>query len=398
MSNTYLNADGMNCCGCSACADICPKNAISIIPDDNGFSVPSIDESLCVDCKMCQKVCQYINPVDLSKPIESYAAACSNSNAIMTSASGGVFYAIAEQVLKQGGAVAGCAYDKRKDKLTVKHILIQDGTELYRLQGSKYVQSDTVGIYKEIKKIADTNRTVLFTGTPCQVAACRKYLGNRYDNVFYIDIICHGVPSLSMFNKYISYQEKKQNIKIDKLIFRDKSKGWDLKGSLLYRKNGQTYSKTFKTGGCSYYALFLQSKTYRDSCYECKYAKQERCSDLTIGDYWGIDSQHPEYLMQNGGTLDKNKGISCILVNSKKGKELLERFGNGLEMLTSTFEKVAKSNTQLREPSKKGAGREEVLNILNTKGYEEVEKWYYDKMGIKKYIYKAYNCLPAKKI
>lgn len=398
MNNISINQGADNCCGCAACADICPQKAITMAADENGFTVPVINEELCIECSLCRKVCQYVTPVELSEPLEVYAAVCNDNSALMRSASGGCFYSIADSFLESGGAVAGCAYEESGDGLTVRHIIVSNSSELERLQGSKYVQSDTAGIFIRIKELAETGRPVLFSGTPCQVAACRLALGKKYENVYYIDIVCHGVPSFSMFKGYITYLEKKYGIKIDKYVFRDKSRGWGLRGSLQYRKGNKPYCRSFKTGGSSYYALFLQAQTYRDSCYQCRYAGKDRCGDITLGDYWGIEKVHPEYLKINGGNLDEKQGVSCLLVNSRSGKDLMEKYCGNIKMYQSEFSKAAMHNAQLREPSKEGNRRKDVLRIFAGQGYEGLEKWFYRELGIKGIVYKLYDLLPPEKI
>lgn len=398
MNNVRLNSIDNKCCGCSACADICPVGAIVMSPDQNGFLIPSINDSLCVDCQKCEKTCQLIHTIGLYKPIEAYVAKCNDHDALMRSASGGVFFSIANTVLANHGAVIGCSYDRIDDQLSVRHIVIQNSSEIKRIQGSKYVQSNTTGIYKQVKNLAINNQLVLFAGTPCQVAACRAYLGDTFENVFYVDIICHGVPSQDLFNKYISFLENKNRIKIDEIIFRDKSMGWDLRGSIVFQKNNKKYKKSFKTGSSSYYSLFLQSQTYRESCYECPYAGENRSGDITIGDYWGINEVHPELLRRNGGMFDEKEGISCLIINSERGILLVKKYGNNLVLKESEFSFVSKHNSQLREPSKKGCQRDEILSILNHKGYKDLDEWYCRRLGLKRLYYKLYDLIPPKRI
>lgn len=397
MQNMGLNSADNKCCGCSACADICPINAIKMVPDQNGFIVPIIDEDLCIGCRQCQKVCQFMSPVKLFMPIEAYAAMSKNNDVLMCSASGGIFYSLAESVLNKNGVVIGCSYTPTENELKVQHIVVEKLHDLNSLQGSKYVQSDTSGIYKQVKRLALDNKIVLFSGTPCQVAACRSYLDKDYNNVFFLDIICHGTPSQELFKGYITFLEKKHKIKIDTVNFRDKSKGWGLKGSISFKKNGAHYKKSFKTGSSSYYALFLQSQTYRESCYDCLYARKERCGDITIGDYWGIEKQHSEFLKSNGGDFDEKKGISCLIVNNLKGRTLLENYCTGIILKQSKLELISENNTQLRKPSKRGAHREIILDIFRNKGYEEIDKWYQKRLGFKKILYDIYNLMPANK-
>lgn len=400
MNNLKLIRSSTNCCGCSACVDICPKNAIKMERDKQGFLFPTINQEVCVECGQCLKVCHFdmSKLKDLFHPIEVYAATSVDRDAVMHSASGGVFYSIANAIMKQKGVVVGCAYNKEGRTLSVKHIVAHDLQDLKRLQGSKYVQSETEGIYKKVKELAQQNYPVLFSGTPCQVAACRSFLGNDFENVFYVDVICHGVPSQELFKEYIAYLEKKRHIEIEEVLFRDKSKGWELAGSIIYQKNGKKYKKYFKTGSSAYYALFLRAQTYRESCYECPYAQEKRCGDITLGDYWGVEKTHPEYLNSNGGKLNINAGISCIMVNTQKGKALLNEYGRGIDKIPSDLNSIICNNGQMRKPSQKGNQREKLLEIFSNYGYKELNQNYYDSLGSKGLLYRVLDLLPAKKI
>ena len=398
MSDIILFDNKVKCCGCAACADVCPRNAIEMKNDEFGFSIPVIDNNKCIHCKKCLSVCQYKIDLERYKPFEVYASATNNMDLLKHTASGGCFSALAKSVVSNGGAVVGCAYDYNKHPISVQHELIDNDVSLQKLMGSKYVQSNTEGIYRKIKKIADTNKTVLFSGTPCQVAACRLALGTQYDNVYYVDIICHGVPSQKMFQDYLLFLENKLKIRIKDITFRDKEKGWGLHGSLVFQKGKSEYKKIFKTGGSSYYSMFLNSHIYRDSCYNCRYACSLRPGDITIGDYWGVEKKHPEYLRKCGGQLDEDKGISCLLINTNKGKELIEKYGSELIMLPSSFENVADNNKQLNSPSKISDIRNDILMLFKDSGYLAVDKWFYKHKGLKSILYKIDFLLPAKKI
>lgn len=386
-----------NCCGCSACVDICPVNAITMNTDNNGFLYASVDKDSCIECSKCIKVCQYLTEAEKNIPIEAYASACRNKDSLKKSASGGCFYSIAEEILCAGGAAIGCAYSHSNNTLSVQHILTRSSSELYQLQGSKYVQSDTVGIFNLVEEEAKKGIPIVFSGTPCQVAACKLFLGKKYENVFFADIICHGVPSQSLFKSFVTFLEKKRGAKIVSIVFRDKDNGWGLNGSIIFKKGNNQYKKKIKSGGSSYYSLFLNAQTYRDSCYECKYASNKRVGDITLGDYWGIEKIHPEYLNTNGGILNKIAGISCILINTEKGKELIDKYGKNLILLPSSYEHIAEYNTQLRRPSRKGANRDTILEIYSTQGYDQLEKWFNQSIGPKNILYKLYEWLSPRK-
>ncbi len=398
MENIELVKNKKDCCGCEACMNICPKNAITMEKDEFGFTYPKIDNEKCIKCGLCKRTCAYQNEKESSKTIESYASISKDLELLKKSASGGIFASIAMKILEKDGVVYGCSLEREEDRLTPKHIRVDEAKDLAKLQGSKYVQSKTGFIYQDIKKDLKDNKIVLFSGTPCQVAALNSFLGNiDKTNLFTIDIICHGTPSIKFFQDYISVLEKKLKGKITNFSFRDKTEGWGLKGKAYYiDKKNTKKEKIILSHLSSYYRLFLNSSIYRENCYNCKYAGDNRVGDLTIGDYWGIEKEHPDYLKNNGGVIDEKKGVSCILVNTPQGKKLIEKFGEVLEIKQSTFAKVAKQNGQLNYPSKKNKDRKKILEIYKNEGYEGVEKWFFSKLGSKKYLYFIWEKIPRK--
>lgn len=393
-----LYGEKKNCCGCGACMNICQKNAITMIEDENGFVYPVIDENLCIKCGMCKKVCAYQKESQRNSVSRAYVGAAEDENILKISASGGIFRVIAQEVIRQGGVVFGCAYENNEGILQPKHIMVEDEEQLKRLQGSKYVQSSLGNTFVEVKALLNEGKIVLFSGTPCQIDALYGFLqGKKYENLFTIDIICHGVPSSRFLQDYIVSMERRLHGKIINVVFRDKSEGWGLVGSLVYVDNkGRTRKKRMPLQGFSYYKMFLISDSYRENCYSCKYANMERIGDLTIGDYWGIEEEHPEYLLENGGEIDAKKGTSCILVNTNQGYKMLERFYKEAILKESVAEKVVKQNGQLLQPSHISENREKLLEIYRNGGYGAVEKWYYHRYGIKGLLYRIWNYIPGK--
>lgn len=359
------------CCGCTACASACPKFAISMVPDENGFVYPAVDESRCVHCGLCEQVCAYQHGQTRASEKEAYAAVSGCTN-VRESASGGLFAAFAQAVLEQGGAVYGCAMIYENGELWPRHICVTKQKDLIRLKGSKYVQSDLTGIYPDVRRRLEAGQTVLFSGTPCQAAGLKGFLRKEYENLFTVDIICHGVPGGELFRKYIAFEEQKQGAKITSFRFRDKSQGWKLHGAMSLDDGRTVY---FEPEESSYYQMFLNSYTYRENCYTCPYASDHRPGDVTIGDYWCIDLVHPELLGENGGPLDQESGISCLIVNSERGRLLLERFGGGIRRWDSTYENAARYNRQLTAPSALKPERERVLAMVK-EGYGTVDAWY----------------------
>ena len=321
-----LFAEKKDCCGCGACMNICPKTAIHMEKDEYGFVYPRIDTEKCVECGACKKVCAFQNEAARRQPQRVYAIASKNNDLIKKSASGGLFATMAMYVLEQGGCVYGAVMQHEEHGLYTRHVCCKTKEELYRLQGSKYVQSSLGNIFKDVKTKLENDILVLFSGTPCQVDALKSYLRKDYLNLLTVDIICHGVPNEQFFNDYIHYTEKKIGGEIKEFKFRDKSAGWGLNARAKYTNDkGEEANYSVSYLESSYYDLFLSAKIYRENCYKCPYATGNRCGDITIGDYWGIEDEHPETLVHNGGRLSEKSGISVSLLNSDKGITFLMR-------------------------------------------------------------------------
>ena len=369
METITLFKNKKDCCACGACLNICPKQAIKMQEDENGFLYPIIDNNKCIKCGLCVKTCALQNSKLTNTPLKTYAAQSNNTD-LKKSASGGIFASLAINEIKAGGVVYGAALENVNGKLICRHIAVNNVTDLIKLQGSKYIQSNIGNIYQDVKKNLLEDKTILFTGTPCQVDGLRAYLGKKYENLYCIDIVCHGVPSNKMFQDYIETLEKKYNDKIIDFKFRDKTKGWGLTAKGYTAKG---YTAIISANVSSFYYYFLKSYIYRDSCYSCKYACKNRCGDITIGDYWGIETAHPEVL-NNNTELDYKSGISCLIVNTYQGNKLIEKYKDDLRLIESDFEKSAKENGQLNRFSILNAEkRNEILNLYSKNGYKGVE-------------------------
>lgn len=295
------------CYGCGACFNKCPKNAIVMKPNEVGFLYPEIDESLCINCKLCQKVCPAISPDYSNEETPTAYAFAMSEDVLYNSSSGGAFTALAEEMFRRGGAVAGVTY---AEKFRVHHEIIESGDELDRMRRSKYVQSNTEYTYKETEELLAAGKAVLYTGTPCQIAGLKKYLGKDYDNLITIDLICHGVPSQKNFNEYLKSSFDYENIKDVSFRIRD---GW---GSCfeVTMKDGTVIKKNKAT--CEYMKGFLRDVALRKSCYSCQYCRLSRQGDITIGDLWAAPKMELSFPYQ--------KGISVVLVNNEKGREFWE--------------------------------------------------------------------------
>ena len=299
-----------NCCGCGACAQSCPKNCISMEPDSEGFLYPKVDETQCVNCGLCEKVC----PILLKqKPdpikVEAYAAYTSNSELREKSSSGGIFSLLAQEILNRGGTVAGAAFAA---DFSVRHILVENDAELDRLRGSKYVQSRMEDTYVQIRDLLKQGRPVLFTGVACQIAGLKAFLGREYENLYTVDVLCHGVPSPKVWAHYRREQAQIHGTTLEEVSFRDKRKGWRHYSMALNFAEGVEYCRPGAED--TYLRVFLRDLCLRPSCHSCRFKDFPRLSDLTIGDAWGIERHMPD--------LDDDHGTSVVLVNSEKGMGL----------------------------------------------------------------------------
>ena len=345
MSSIVLFEDKKDCCGCGACFNACPKKAISMCEDEYGFIYPQINKNLCVECGLCKKTCGYQDLPEKHVSSKVYAAASKSSDIIKKSASGGAFATLAIKVLKDGGVVYGATLAFEDQKLIPKYISIDKVQDLYKLQGSKYVQCNIGTTYKQAKKDLTEGKKVLFSGTPCNIAGLKKFLARDYENLITVEIICHGVPSAMLFQDFINVYSHKLGGTIEDFYFRDKSKGQGMVTRSVWKnKKGEQY-KTIKVGGIlSYINFFSRSYTYRINCYSCPYATKDRVADLTIGDFWGFHEEYPNYKESQG--LSNGKGISCVLVNTSQGENILKQCSYDFILMESKFEKIDKHNEQ----------------------------------------------------
>lgn len=394
-SKIILFKNKKDCCGCGSCMNICPRQAIAMKKDLTGFVFPVIDEEKCIKCGLCKKACAFRkeNNMSMKKPLEVYAAASKEDVVLEATASGGIFTVLAKKVLFHNGVVFGAALLHENEQFIVKHIGIDNAADLWMLQGSKYVQSDLGHTYQEVKEYLVNDKIVLFSGTPCQIAGLNSYLGKEYEKLITVDVICHGVPNQFFFNSYIKTLEKKLEGSIRAYKFRDKSLGQGMHTKIEYDdKKGN--EKVYITDGylTSYFFLFLKSYIYRENCYTCPYAQEKRPSDITIGDFWGVYNVHSSEMEKS--SMSDDKGISCILVNTKKGKRVIKGVSNDLNMFESTFDKAAAYNGQLKNPSTRSGEREKILGIFEKDGYDAVDKYYRNNFRKERAYYKIKSMIP----
>lgn len=296
-------SDKSKCCGCTACYAVCPHDAIIMKPDALGFMYPEVDMEVCVDCGLCERVCPHPKEYPEANPLKVYAAFNKDNDVRMNSSSGGVFPVAAQNIFEGGGTVYGAAFSDNDDGEVV-HVQAGDMEAIRPLCGSKYVQSDMHDTFRMIRSQVRQGRTVLFTGTPCQVAGLESFFVTKPDNLYTMSCACHGVPSPSVWRRY--YKEIRGSSSV--VSFRDKGKGW--KGYDV--RIGDYTSPAFKD---PYMKAMLKGITLRPSCVSCPYKGRAFGSDLLVGDWWGIGKIMPE--------LDDDRGTSAVIVNTGKGLELL---------------------------------------------------------------------------
>lgn len=350
------------CCGCTACAASCPFGAITMVRDDEGFQYPQIDSARCTDCGICRKVCAF-NNVPAEKPASQavYAAKHKSDAVKMTSTSGGVFTALSDTVLERGGTVYGAAYS---DDMHVRHERATTNEQRDAFKGSKYAQSDLNTIFSMVKSDLNDGKTVLFSGTPCQTDGLRNFLKYETQNLILCDMICYGVPSPIIWEEHVLFLEKKHKSCLVSYTFRSKKYGWNKPVEEGTYQNGRTDSKSLVSQ--IFMRLFYQRRILRPSCHVCPYTCSRRPSDITIADFWGIEKNMPDFYDRHG--------VSLVLVNTDKGRTLLNSATGDIELKTGDIETCMRHN--LQSPTAAAPDREQFWTDFRDNGYVFVLKKY----------------------
>lgn len=356
----FKTKDKSECCGCTACLHSCPVSAISFVEDKEGFMYPEINDEACINCGLCERVCPFEHPEYKNDEHPAvFASLLKDKEERKKSSSGGLFYVLAKLIIEKGGVVYGATLD---NKLNVVHVGVDSLDNLAKLRGSKYVQSDLNKVFLDIREQLKSDRWVYFVGTGCQVAGLKSYLRKDYPNLITSDLVCHGVPNQKLFSTHVKYLEKKYHGKVSDYQFRDNAT-WG--GCELFQlTNPQGKIKHIRNSSYElspYLYSFMYAFTYRHSCYNCKFAQIPRQGDITLADYWGCRSFFPQ--------IDTSKGVSLILVNNSKGKEIWEKVKDEVEYYSSTVEDGAKFNSNLVHITKKPEIRNTVYQMIEEKGY-----------------------------
>ena len=329
------------CTGCSACLNICTHNAISMQKGTNGHLFPIVDEKICVQCNQCVNVCPNNSIPDFHTPISSYIATAQNPQEAETSTSSGIVTVFSRYIVEDGGVVYGSCGDNCQK---IQHIRISNSDEVEKLKGSKYVQSSIGKSFCQVREDLKKGLSVLFIGTPCQVAGLNKFLRKGYDNLYTIDLICHGVPSQQILNDALKAYLPDINLDEVTLKFRKKEKGKSLYGLFVDDKQGKKLYRSVYPDN-EYITGFLCGLYYRESCYQCHYARPERVSDITVGDYWDREKKiHID---------NANGGLSMLIVNTPAGQHLLELCQAKINDLPGNYSDFIKRNGQLDHPLKR---------------------------------------------
>ena len=358
-----------NCCGCYACYDICPKQCITMKIDNEGFWYPDIDKDKCVNCNLCEKVCPVINKPEISVYKRAgYAMFNKNEEIRIKSSSGGIFSLLADFVISSEGKVYGAVFD---EKFNVKHVGIDNSKDISLLRGSKYVQSKIDEVFKLVKSDLEAGKLVLFTGTPCQIAGLKSFLRKDYDNLILMDIVCHGVPSPLVWQRYLNNLKEKYKQNIKRIYFRDKSTGWKRYSVQIVFDNNK-----YKEIGLDniYMRGFIGNIYLRPSCYACKFKGIERISDITVADFWGIQKINPQ--------MDDDKGTSFVIIQSKKGQTVFEAIKNSIKFKSVDIKESLKYNVSALQPVMYNDKRDKFFAELSTdKNVDDLIKKY-TKMSI----------------
>ena len=381
-----------DCCGCEACVQRCPKRCISMHEDEEGFLYPNVNPSLCIDCGLCEKVCPVINQSEIHKPLKVYAAKNPDEQIRLSSSSGGIFTMLAEQVLNDNGVVFGARFNVNWE---VEHGYADTLDGIASFRGSKYVQSRIGDSYLQVEAFLKQGRRVLFSGTPCQVAGLKKYLGNRkYDNLLTVDVVCHGVPSPLVWRKYLGEIIRPKGIAGKKSVFsslnrisvitgisfRDKTLGWKKYGFEIRISASKADENTVLKSGISqediylYEPLeknlfmkgFLKNLYLRPSCYACASRSGKSGSDITIADYWGIAKYYPRF--------DDDRGVGLVLINTLRGAEVYSRLT--VEGFETSYEQALADNPCVESSVDIPKYRSTFWDIFYVEGVNSIDKVY----------------------
>jgi coenzyme F420-reducing hydrogenase beta subunit len=376
-------SDIRTCTGCSACSQTCPRGAVAMRANDEGFLYPCIDEDKCTDCGLCARICPVNKTQDMHGANEgtrgntggekkAFACYAKDDDIRAKSSSGGIFSILAKRILEKNGVVFGAGFDS---KFRVRHCHIENIEELDRLRRSKYVQSDIGNTFREVKSFLKEGRYVLFCGTPCQTAGLRSYLGRDYERLVTCDLACYGVPSPKVWSMFLDYLEKKYQSTVDSVSFRDKSGGWKNNRMDIAFSNGDRY--IVETKRELYFMGFSKNIFNRASCFDCRFRVWNSGADITLADFWGIEKM--------GGLIDDdNRGVSLVITHNVQGEKALNEAAGDLCFSPCDINEAVKYNPRLVSSAAEPAGRRAFFADM-TAGFDfdRLRKKYMDNTSVK---------------
>ena len=367
-------SEKQSCAGCTACMAVCPKNAIAMVADENGFQYPFVDPEKCVDCGLCDKVCPFDKTSTEASKRSAYAVKHKDRSVLEESTSGGIFTAVSDYVLAQGGVVYGAALD---ENIVVRHIRATTAEERDRMRGSKYVQSDLGDAFLQVKNDLAEGKTVLFTGTPCQVAGLRSCLKNKCDGLICLDLICHGVPSPVIYKEHIDLLSKKLRTRITDYKFRPKKWGWHIHREMACGEKKSYHSTPYTD---LWRTLYYSRLVTRPSCNNCPYSNLNRVGDITIGDCRGIDRVNADF--------GSYEGVTLAIVNTAVGEEIFERISDAVTYEPLNIEDVMQP--PLKQSSKPNRASDGFFDNYQRYGYKKAVMIHYGRLYPLKYYIKKW--------
>lgn len=351
-----IDLNSIKCNGCHSCSNACPEKCINMQPDIEGFLYPIIDLDKCINCHICEKVCPLTTHVGYSCDTKAYAAYNKNLKVRLNSSSGGIFSLLATEIINDGGVVFGAAFD---NDFQVHHIAVYNTGDLKKLYGSKYVQSRIGKTYSQAKKYLDDGKSVLFSGTPCQIGGLKSFLRKDYDNLYTQDIICHGVPAPKLWKKYLSSISDGESVK--SVCFRNKDNGWS-NYQIKIKFDSHSFKSKFTEN--KYIKMFLRNICLRDSCYNCEFKTLDRPSDITLADFWGINDVCPEMYDVNG--------TSLLLIHTEKGKNLFNQISDKIEYEATDLKKAIENNLSAIQSSVPHKKRKKYLSKIDSLDFDKL--------------------------
>lgn len=355
--------DKSKCCGCTACMNACPQKCISMVRDENGFLYPTIDQEKCVNCNLCSKVCPITKKYNQTKFPDAYIAYLKDENYLFKSSSGGMFFAVANYVLSLNGEVYGAGFD---EDFNVRHLCATNLEELQNLMKSKYVESSLSNTFSEIKEKLESNKLILFSGTPCQVHGLKSFLNKDYKNLISIDIACQGTPSPLLWEKYKNYLQKSFKGKLTYVCFRDKSISWKKPSFVAKFDNGRVRKTSLYAD--PYSSIALSCIANRPSCFDCHFKSYKRESDFSIADCWGVEDFDP--------SMFNIKGTSLLFIQSERGQKIFDNIKNNLTYKSVDIKIATERNPNMISSVKKPDGYDLFFKELNENDFKKVLKKY----------------------